>query len=203
MAIGSLMLLGLGVVMAGCPGRQQGTSEQRSAGRPSRLALYGWGLATGCTKVDLHTGRIDAIQAGDKSVGTQISADELGKLRRLLEAANLRDFSPKAEWFERGAGDPPISVSERLAAADWSYSLVIWWEDERIAFHMPLEVFRRRVPEQDQVVYAKMDDIAESMMAVRDKYLGSKKARPADERTIKQLHSEMSEIATESLPKRR
>lgn len=137
-----------------------------------------------------------------KSVGTQISADEIGKLRELLKGLDLGHFHPKAEWFERKSNERSLTIPQTLAVADWNYSLVIWSGGERVAFHLPLRIVREHVPEADRGVYAKMDDIAVFMMELQDKYLESEKTHPADERAMKQLLSEMSEISAESLPRR-
>jgi hypothetical protein len=171
-----------------------------------RVAVYGSALATGGTKVDMRSGKLEGIghyveREGFKHMEVDISASDLRKLRELINGSGLHDFAPRWEWFERAAKEYKSKRPRSHGDADWAYMLEITWEGKRVAFNSMPRDMRKYLSADASRKYERMDMVLGEVLGLAHKYSRTGKLVGANKRAMNQMGLEADRVAKRSLPK--
>lgn len=129
------------------------------------IACFTFNPYDGCVKIEMSSGELQSIRKlFDNQYGTyeyisiKLPSDDL---REMKVSSELRDFSPRAEWFTT----PPPT--------DYGLVLAIKWNDGLTSFAVPHESMRKTIPEDAALRYADMDSVILILSNLNDKYRNS------------------------------
>ncbi len=181
----------------------QASKRIASDHRLLRVTLYTYGLRTGRQIIDMENMQIRALgyvlpsqeKTGMPSFESNVTANEMKSLKKLMENSGLRYFQPRLEWFEG---------YNKEVCFDGGAELVITWDDKEVIFGIPPTERRSKLPKKALRIYEEMDKIIDRLFMLTSKYANKSNITFSEDwgksSQAKQFYSEMDIVSKKSLP---